>query len=266
MTRQRASATTTCDRAVSSCSEASNLLGDAKFPAGPFGALAVPPSRGGRIRGARRPRLDRSTPQPHRVTRQRNVRPWSRFDARAATATSPCEVLRRRGLRPTRAIFGRPPGLPSRASTRRRKSTRPSSSAVFMRRISAIEGRRPFNRGRDSTHAPPPRPRRVTCGEFQRMRDDDGSDATGRRQSSLACSFRTVSANAGQRRRASAVSSRVLDEVLDVVTDLPGVMAHGQLDVAVPLHRAATAGSRTSPSGRHCGSTRPTRADPDRRR
>ncbi|EAU66028.1 hypothetical protein STIAU_4839 [Stigmatella aurantiaca DW4/3-1] len=51
---------------------------------------------------------------------------------------------------------------------------------------------------------------------------------------------------------------RILDEVLDVVTDLPDVVTHGQLDMAVALHRApqqvlALGGPVDAPGGLHRG-------------
>src|SRR5262249_33032317 len=44
-------------------------------------------------------------------------------------------------------------------------------------------------------------------------------------------------AQSGEGRPARAVRAGVLDQVLDVVADLPDVVPHRQLDVAVPLHR-----------------------------
>src|SRR6516164_7218744 len=42
----------------------------------------------------------------------------------------------------------------------------------------------------------------------------------------------------GQRRATRPVRPRVLHEILHVVADLPDVVSHRQLDVAVPLHRS----------------------------
>src|SRR3954467_13121804 len=67
-----------------------------------------------------------------------------------------------------------------------------------------------------------------------------------------------LSVRPGQRGLPGMVAARVLDQVLDVVADLPDVVPHRQLDVAVPLPRApeevlALAGAVDPAGGVHRG-------------
>src|SRR3954462_15904630 len=62
--------------------------------------------------------------------------------------------------------------------------------------------------------------------------------ATGTPATNFLFPGRSLAVRAWERGAARAVAARVLDQVLDVVADLPDVVPHRELDVAVPLHRA----------------------------